>query len=96
LDIEAGERVEGEIDHMIQRRHEQRVRDEGQRRVEELWRPSERAYFERLEEQERRERAEFHEAHANRLRNTMGSLIQHHEREAERYRSNGHYKEETA
>jgi hypothetical protein len=97
LDIAKGEKVEGELDILIERRHEARRVEEGQRRIEELWMPSERACFERLEEQKRQERLEFHEAHANRLRNTLEGLISYHEREADRYREdrNGHRGEGT-
>ncbi len=92
LEISRGEMVEHELTHFIERRDKERRQDEEGQRVEDLWMPSERAYFARLEEQKRLERLEFHEAHANRLRNTMGELVAFHEREAERYR-NGHHEE---
>jgi hypothetical protein len=90
VDIETGERVEGELDAMIRRRDERRRQTAGERLTEELWMPSERAYFARLEDQKRQERLEFHEAHATRLRNTLEGLISYHEAEAEKYRENGH------
>jgi len=40
-DIAAGEQVEKELDGFISRRHDQRVRSEGKRAVEESWRASE-------------------------------------------------------
>jgi hypothetical protein len=82
VDIAHSEAVEAELDAMIRRRDEKRREEEGQRRVEELWMPSERAYFERLEEQKRAERREFHEARAARLRNTLEELIARHEEQA--------------
>jgi len=89
VDIARSEQVEGELDALIRRRDEKRRAEEGDRLTEELWMPSERAYFARLEEQKRQARLEFHEAHAARLRSTMGSLISYHEGEAAKYR-NGH------
>ena len=90
VDITKGEAVEHELDALIRRRDEKRRADEEGQRVVELWMPSERAYFARLEEQKRAERREFHEAHATRLRNTLEGLISYHEAEAEKYRENGH------
>jgi hypothetical protein len=47
-----GEAVESELDRLITRRHDQRVKDEGERQLEEAWRERER---ERREEARRRE-----------------------------------------
>jgi hypothetical protein len=88
--VARGEMVESELDRLITKRHDERVKSEAERLEEELWMPSERAYFARLEDQKRQERLEFHEAHATRLRNTLEGLISHHEAEAEKYRENGH------
>jgi hypothetical protein len=41
-DIGRGEAVEAEIDAFISKRHEQRVKSEGERQAEEAWRESER------------------------------------------------------
>ena len=49
-DIGRGEAVEHELTAFIERRHEQRVKTEGERQLEEAWRESERR-----EEQRRRE-----------------------------------------
>jgi hypothetical protein len=40
--IASGERAEAELDAFISRRHERRVKDEGERALEDLWRESER------------------------------------------------------
>jgi hypothetical protein len=84
-----GEAVEHEVDAMISRRHNQRVATEGERGEEEVWRQTER----RFEAARRAENAvawcEYHLAAADRLRATLGSLIEHHEAEAERYLPKG-------
>jgi hypothetical protein len=41
-DIPRGERAESEIDIFISRRHDQRVKDEAETRVEDLWKARER------------------------------------------------------
>jgi hypothetical protein len=88
--------AEAGIDAFIVKRDAERRQTEGERPVEELWMPSERAYYARLKEQKRAERREFHEAHAVRLRTTLEGLISYHRAEAEKYR-NGHtdHKEST-
>jgi hypothetical protein len=74
LDIEAGERVDGEIDHMIQRRHEERVQDEGQQRIENLWTESLRRYNAR---QEADHRAAWHEYEMRLYRIHTGLAAEH-------------------
>ena len=46
MDTTRGEWVEKELDHLIERRHDQRVKTEGERSEEELWKVSERRYIE--------------------------------------------------
>jgi hypothetical protein len=91
LDIAKGEAVEHELDAFIRHRDKQRRQTEGERLTEELWMPSERAYFEALEEQKRQERLHYHEGQAVRLGRTLGALIRYHRMEAEKYRENGHH-----
>jgi hypothetical protein len=90
LDIARGEQVEHELDAFIRHRDKQRRQTEGERLTEELWMPSERSYFARLEDQKRQERLEYHEAQAARLSNTLGALVTFHQAEATKYRENGH------
>ena len=90
VDIARSEMVEAELDAMLRRRDTERRQTEGERLEEELYMPGVRAYEERLEEQKRAERREFHEAHAARLRTTLEGLISYHEAEANKYRENGH------
>jgi hypothetical protein len=44
VDIARGEQVENELTAMIERRHDQRVVEEGERPVEEAWQESERRH----------------------------------------------------
>jgi hypothetical protein len=85
-DIATGEKVEAEIDAFASRRHEQRVKNEGERLAEEVWMESERAYFARRDEDRRLERLAYHEGQAQRLSGVLGSLVAHHQAEAEKYR----------
>ncbi len=85
-DISKGEQVEHELDAMIRKRHEQRVKVEGHRPAEEMWAASERRYIARLDEEQRRQRFLFHEGQAARLSSTLGSLVAYHQAEAEKFR----------
>ena len=83
MDIAGGEKVEGELDILITRRHEQRVRDEGERAAEELWRVSARIH----EAKQQREKLEawrcYHEDQAASHRRTLEALIAKHEEAAQ-------------
>ena len=101
VDISHGEAAEAQLDAFIARRARERIRENGRTASQdaataraELWKGSVARYQERVEEQKRAERREFHEAHAARLRSTMGALVSYHEAEAEKYREkeNGHEK----
>jgi hypothetical protein len=86
LDIEASERVEADLDLFITRRHDQRVKDEGERQAEEAWAESERRYFAKRREGNRiawigyfeciaaalRARAEEYDARVEKLMETNG------------------------
>jgi len=52
-DIGRGEAVEHELDAFISKRHEQRVKTEGERQALEAWQESERQYAERRREENR-------------------------------------------
>jgi hypothetical protein len=45
VDTTRGEWVEKELNVLIERRHDQRVKTEGERTAEELWKESERRYI---------------------------------------------------
>ncbi len=51
--VAAGERVEAELDRIVEKRHDQRVRDEGERAREELWAASVRRYHARQQQDHR-------------------------------------------
>ncbi len=86
MEIAKGEKVEADLTHLIERRHERRVKDEGHRPSEELWAASERAYFARRDEGRCLERLTYHEGQAARLSGALGALVAHHEAEAEKHR----------
>ena len=73
-DIGRGEAVERELDAFISKRHEQRVRSQGERREEEAWQESERRHEERQRLQARYEWHLHHTAQAERLRLTLEAL----------------------
>jgi vacuolar-type H+-ATPase subunit E/Vma4 len=49
----SGERVEAELDRIVEKRHDQRVRDEGERTREALWAASVRRYHARQQQDHR-------------------------------------------
>ena len=53
MDISRSEQVETDLDHLIEKRHDQRVLSEGERAAEELWAESVRRYFARQREENR-------------------------------------------
>jgi hypothetical protein len=86
LDVERAERVEADLDRLITRRHDQRVKDEGERQAEEAWAESERRHFAKRRERNRiawigyfeciatalRVRAEEYDARAEKLMEAKG------------------------
>ena len=60
MDIAKGEKVEGELDILIERRHEARRAEEGERPAEEMWVASERIYFARRQEDNRMAWCDYH------------------------------------
>ena len=79
MDIAQGEKVEGELDTFIERRHEQRVRDEGERAELEAWRASERRKEARRREENRLAWHDWHCEQAERHRRTLEHLVAYHE-----------------
>jgi hypothetical protein len=82
VDAMRGETVESELDRLIERRHDRRVAEEGERPEEEAFMVSERAYFARLETEGRNAWVEYHRAQAERHRRNLEALIAHHEERA--------------
>jgi hypothetical protein len=68
LDIAKGETVENELTAMIERRHDRRVAEEGERPVEEAWQESERRHEARRREENRLAWCDYFEHIAGALR----------------------------
>jgi DNA repair photolyase len=81
-DITQGAQVDGAIDEFIEKRHRQRVKEEGERQAEEMWKESTRKHAEKQRQQARLEWHLHHQGQAERLRRTLESLIEHHEEQA--------------
>jgi hypothetical protein len=81
-DIGRGEAVEHELDAFISKRHEQRVKTEGERQAEEAWRESVAAYNDKRRQMARLEWHGFHCGQAERHRATLQALVEHHEMQA--------------
>jgi hypothetical protein len=92
VDITHSEHVEKELDLLISRRHDKRVKDEGERLEEELWKESERHH----EAQRRMEMCllwlDYHREAANRARRTLEALIARHEAATEMLENEYHKK----
>lgn len=72
--------VEKKLDAFIERRHEQRVRTEGERDAEMMWRESER----RFRERQRREVRALWYAYFCRIADSLRSRAEEYDRRAER------------
>jgi len=86
-DISSGEHVEADLDNFITRRHVARIRDEGERQEEELWKQSERRRAAAERDANREAWREYHQEQAVRHRKSLEALVAHHEQKAERLRS---------
>jgi hypothetical protein len=84
-DIAHGEKVEGELNILIERRHDKRCTEEGERPAEEMWAESVARFHERSEA-EMRER--WHEYHCH-MATLHGRLADEHQAKAEEL-ENGH------
>jgi hypothetical protein len=91
MDIAKGEWVEGELDAMIRRRHDQRVRDEGEHAREQLWVESVRRFHARLENDRRLAWCE----HYRRMRAVHWGLGDEYDAKV-RELENGHHEEQSA
>ena len=75
------EAVDTELDRLISRRASQDRRQDPDE-SEELWKESVRRYNAAREAERRALWADYHRVHAERLRRTVGPLIEHHEARA--------------
>jgi hypothetical protein len=81
----AAEKSETSINTLIERRHDQRAREEGsERRAEERWQESVRRHEEKLRAGRLEQWRAYPAEQAERHRTTLKALIAHHEAEAER------------
>ncbi len=87
MDIARGELVEKELDAMIERRSRKGEVDTDE--FDPGYMESVRRYNARRREEMRAEWCEHHRGQAVRLRTTLQALIEHHERETERYLPKG-------
>ncbi len=79
MDVAHGEMVEKELDRMIEKRAS---KEPDLDETEELWKESVRRYNASREAERRALWADYHRVHAERLRRTVGPLIEHHEARA--------------
>lgn len=73
--------IDADIDAFIERRHQQRVKAEGERREEEAWKESTRKHAETQRQQARLEWHLHHTTQAQRLRRTPGAAQLHNRSE---------------
>ncbi len=85
MDTEASERVEADLDRLITRRHDQRVKDEGERFEEAFWEETAAKYNARRQQQLARLWLEYHLTRQRTHRHTFALLDAHHEQEIARY-----------
>ena len=78
MDIARAEKVEGELDILITRRHEKRSESEGERREREAWQETEMRHAQQRREANRLAWCEYHRAAAERARRTLEALIAEH------------------
>jgi hypothetical protein len=84
VDIAHGEAVEAELDRLVERRHDLRVAEEGERPEHEAWTESELRYDAIRRAEVRAARLAYHEGQAARLRRALGALVAQHEAAAEK------------
>src|SRR5215210_2095770 len=75
----SAEAAEAQLDSFISRRHEQRAKDEGERRAEEMWAESVRRHEAQMREENRLLWLGYHKAAAERARRNLEALVARHE-----------------
>jgi hypothetical protein len=86
VDISRGEAGEHELNRLIEKRHDQRIANEEQRRIEDGWVKSTARYDAERRRELRAAWVAFHENQAARHRTVLGALITHHQAEAQKYK----------
>jgi hypothetical protein len=82
VDISQSEAVEQELNRLIEKRHYQRMTEDGHRPSEELWKASVERYNCERERQLRAAWCEYHQAQATRHRSVLEAVIADHEEKA--------------
>lgn len=90
MDVTRSELVEAELDRLVEKRHDLRVAEEGERPAEAIWAESERAYDARRLAENRAAWLDYHEGQAARHRGVLEALVAYHEAEAIKYRRHRH------
>jgi hypothetical protein len=85
MNIAHGEKVEGELNILIERRHDHRRQTEGERAEHELWHESEQRYFRLRQEDNRLAWCDYH----RRLSALHQALADEHDAELQKL-ENGH------
>jgi len=88
--VERGEAIEKELEAFIEKRARKEP-DPDER--EEAWKASVRAYNASKAAERRAAWADYHRVHAERLRRTVGPLIEHHEARAQQLSSENERRE---
>jgi hypothetical protein len=86
--------VDAELDAFIERRHQKRVREEGERAQEEAWIESTRKHNAARDAELRDAWSEYHKEQAERHKAVLASLIEHHEQQAQKLGAPEHRKAE--
>jgi hypothetical protein len=84
-DISSVEKIEADLDNLIDRRDRERRRREGERDEEAAWKESERRVAKARDTRLRIEWSEYHLNQAKRHRALLGALVAHHEEQARKY-----------
>jgi hypothetical protein len=86
----AREISEASINNLIERRHAERVKEDGRDRpAKELWNESVAKHEAKQAETLAQARFEYHQGQAVRLRETLSSLVDYHEEQAKKYLPKG-------
>jgi hypothetical protein len=79
-----GETGEATLDSFISKRHDQRVKAEGERQAEEMWAESVRRYNAQQRERHRAEWYAYHAAQAERVERTAAQIAADHRAQAQK------------
>jgi hypothetical protein len=84
LDVAQGYQVEKDLTRLIEKRHDYRVKTEGERREEEMYAETERQHWQRVNHQHLWERLRYHDRIIASHEGTFECLVGRHRAEVER------------